>query len=65
VARSFEEYEEGLVGLAVALQRVGNGHIYGLSVAVPSVRANADVVAAIEDALRADPRAVPATGGTA
>ena len=65
VARSFEEYEEGLVGLAVALQRVGNGHIYGLSVAVPSVRANADVVAAIEDALRADPRAVPATGGIA
>ncbi len=63
VARSFEEYEEGLVGLAVALRRDGNGHVYGLSVAVPSVRANADVVAAIEDALRADPRAVPATAG--
>jgi DNA-binding IclR family transcriptional regulator len=63
VAQSFEEFEEGLVGLAVALTRDGNGPVYGLSVAIPSVRARPEVVAQIEDALRAGPRVTFTPGG--
>lgn len=64
VARSFEEYEEGLVGLAVALQRDETGHAYGLSVAIPAVRASPDIVTSIEKALRAGPRTIGANGNT-
>lgn len=65
VSRSFEEFEEGLVGLAVALHRDGNdGPAYGVSVAIPAVRATPAVLAEIEETLRLGRLTTSATGGT-
>lgn len=53
IARSFEEFEDGLVGVAVLLDAGSSGHVYGVSIAVPSVRARPDVIAEMESVLRA------------
>lgn len=63
IARSFEEFEDGLIGLAVALGRGPGGVRFALSVAIPTVRATGERVSAIEAALLGGPTDRAQRGG--
>lgn len=58
LARSFEEFEQGLAGLAVALPRGTAQAPLALSIAIPTVRLNAHRSSTIEAALLAGPYSV-------